>query len=376
MDIRMSAPWIDASDVRAVVEVLRSGQLALGPRAEEFERRFAAYVGTRHAVAVNSGAAGLHLAVLAAGVRRGDDVVTTPFSFIASTNCFVSEGARPVFVDVEPETLMPAARAIDAAVTRRTRAILAVDLFGNPFDADAVAPVARRRGLALIEDACEAPGAEYNGRRAGSLADAAVFGFYPNKQMTTGEGGMIVTGRKDWDALFRSLRNQGRDVHDAWITHSRVGYNYRLDELSAALGLSQLRRLDRLLEARARVADAYGRRLAGVPGVRTPRPAATTTRMSWWVYVIQLDRELDRDRVMRELEARGIPSRAYFSPLHLQPAYRKRFGFRKGQFPVTEDAARRSLALPFHGRMKGKEVECVCRALEQAIDRSRRRRIR
>ncbi len=369
----MSAPSLDASDLRAVSAALRSGRLALGPRAEEFERRLAARLGARHAVAVSSGSAALHLAVRAAGIGRGDEVVTTPFSFVASANAFVQEGARPRFVDVDPDSLMPPADAIAAALTRRTRAILTVDLFGNPADADPIRRAARRRGIPVIEDACEALGAEYKGRPAGTLGDAGAFGFYPNKQLTTGEGGMLVTDRADWAAAFRSLRNQGRDVHDAWLEHSRLGHNYRLGELAAALGVSQLRRLDRLLAARARVAASYTRRLAGSPAVEPPRVLATTTKMSWFVYAVRLERGLDRDRVMERLARKGVPSRAYFGPIHLQRPYRERFGFRRGQFPVTEDLARRTLALPFHGGMTEAEVERVVRALSASVAAARRR---
>jgi perosamine synthetase len=367
--LAMGKPWIDRADERAVLEVLRSGQLALGARSADFERELAAYVGTRHAIAVSSGTAGLHLAILAAGVQRGDEVVTTPFSFVASTNCFIYEGARPCFVDIDPDTLMPTAEAMAAAVTPRTRALLSVDVFGNPADADGLRRVARRHGLTLVEDACEALGSEYKGRRAGSLGDVAVFGFYPNKQITTGEGGMVVTDRPKWAATVRALRNQGREVHDAWLTHSRVGFNYRLDELSAALGLSQLRRIDKLLKARERVAEAYRVRLSRMELLEPPRPVPTTTRMSWFAYVIRLSPELHRDEVMRALAKRDVPTRGYFSPLHLQPAYRERFGFREGQFPVTEEMSRRCLALPFHPRMTQAEVDAVCDALEAVTAR-------
>ncbi len=374
--IPMSAPWITAADVAAVSRVVRSGRLALGPATAAFEAAVARVAGTRHAIAVSSGTAGLHLAVRAAGIRPGDDVVTTPLSFVASCNAFVQEGARPRFVDVDPATLMPRPLDLVSAVSRRTRAILTVDLFGDPFDADPVLAFARRRGLAVIEDACEALGSTYKGRPAGSLGDAAVFGFYPNKQITTGEGGMITTSRREWDALLRSLRNQGRDIHDAWTDHSRLGFNYRLDEMSAALGVSQLRRLDAIVRERARVASLYSARIAAIGGVDAPRSLPTTTRISWFVYVVRLAPGIDRDRVMRDLEARGVPSRAYFSPIHLQKPYRDRFGFRPGEFPVAEAMSRRCLALPFHARMHERDVEHVCRALSAVIARgaSARRR--
>lgn len=363
--IPMSAPWTTPADALAVAAVVRSGRLALGPAAAEFEKRFARVAGTRFAVAVSSGTSGLELASRAAGVGPGDEVVTTPLSFVASVNPFVRDGARPVFVDIDEATLMPRAEDMAAALTRRTRAVVTVDLFGDMFDADPVLRAAKHRGIPVIEDACEALGSAYKGRPAGSLGDAAVFGFYPNKQITTGEGGMVTTSRRDWDTLLRSLRNQGRDVHDAWTDHSRFGANARMDEMSAALGVAQLKRLGAMLAGRERVAAEYDRRLPG--GVQGPRPSPWTTRVSWFVYVVRLDPELDRDRVMAELERRGVPSRAYFSCIHLQKPYRQRFGFRPGRLPAAEAVSRRLLALPFHARMPAADVKRVCDALAAVI---------
>jgi dTDP-4-amino-4,6-dideoxygalactose transaminase len=369
----MCEPDISAADRAAVLEVLTTPTLALGPRLTAFERESAARIGVPHAIGVSSGTAGLHLAMLAAGVGEGDVVLTTPFSFVASANCALYVGARPVFVDIEARTLGIDPHALERTVKElvasgaRPKAIVPVHVFGQPCDMDPILETARRHGLTVIEDACEAIGATYRHRPVGALGDAGVFAFYPNKQMTTGEGGMIVTPRTDWDPVLRSLRNQGRDVFDGWLTHSRLGYNYRLDEMSAALGLAQLARLDELLARRARVADRYTARLAGCDGVRPPVVASTTTRMSWFVYVVQLDAELDRDSVIVELEARGIPARPYFPPVHLQPFYRRRFGFRRGDFPVAEQAGACCLALPFFGAMTEAQVETVCGTLEEIL---------
>ena len=380
MKVPMSRPDITAEEKDAVREVLERPTLSLGPRLELFERRLAAYVGTAHAAGVSSGTAGLHLAMIAAGVGRGDLVLTTPFSFVASANCILYVGARPVFVDVEPTTLTIDVDALAQKLKllmrsgrrRRVKAILPVHVFGQPADMDPILELAARHGLAVVEDACEAIGAEYRGRPAGSLGDAGVFAFYPNKQMTTGEGGMLVTRHAEWDALFRSLRNQGRDVFDGWLTHSRLGYNYRLDELSAALGAVQVARLGAILEARARGAAWSDERLAGREGITLPTIASWTTRPSWFVYVVRV---AARDYAIQELERRGIPARAYFPPIHLQPFYRKPFGFNQGDFPVAEAAGATCLALPFFGTMREEEVDAVCGALAEILPVAERRAI-
>jgi len=389
--VPMSSPDITQREVQAVQEVLSTRYLSLGPKIDAFERAFAAYVGLPHAVAVSSGTAGLHLCVIAAGVGQGDLVITTPFSFVASANCILFERAIPIFVDIDPQTLnidptsiaqaaddlawggdaakrwLPPAIRNTQCATHNLKAILPVDAFGQPADMDVIHRTAERHGLAVIEDACEAVGAEYKGRKAGALGDAGIFAFYPNKQMTTGEGGMIVTGREDWAALFRSLRNQGRDVFDAWLNHSRLGYNYRMGEMNAALGLAQLERIEELLAKRERVAGWYNQRLQEMEGVTIPHISAATTRMSWFVYVVRLAPEIDRDRVMMDLQEQGIPSRPYFAPIHLQTFYRQRFGFGEGHFPVTEAIARSVLALPFYGELAEGQVDLVCSALRRAI---------
>jgi len=389
----MSSPDLTDAEIAAVNQVLTTRYLSIGPQMEAFEQGLASYVGTQYAVGVNSGTSGLHLAVIAAGVGEGDLVITTPFSFISSANCILFERAIPVFVDVDPQTLnidpaLVAQAADDLAqggnaaehwlppAVRKSqtpnpksqlKAVLPVDAFGQPADYDPIRQVAERHGLAIIEDSCEAIGAEYKGRKAGTLGDIGVFAFYPNKQMTTGEGGMIVTDRDDWDALFRSLRNQGRDVFDAWLNHTRLGYNYRMDEMSAALGVSQLNRIEELLVRRERVAQMYNERLDEMDGITVPYIAPETTRISWFVYVIRLAPEVDRNRVVVDLKERGVPSRPYFTPIHLQPFYRERFGYQEGDFPVTEAVGRSALALPFSSVMTEEQVDYVCKALRAIV---------
>jgi len=375
MRIPMCEPDITAAERAAVLEVLDTPTLSIGPKLDLFERRLAEYTGAPHAAGVSSGTAGLHLALLAAGVGEGDLVITTPFSFVASANCALYVNARPVFVDIDAQTLNMDPDALARTVAElargregRPKAIIPVHVFGQPADMDPILAVAREHGLAVIEDACEAIGATYKGRAAGTLGDAGVFAFYPNKMMTTGEGGMLVTADHEWDALFRSLRNQGRDVFDGWLAHSRLGYNYRLDELSAALGAVQLARLDELLAKRARVAGWYDERLEHVEGLTLPRLAPSTTRMSWFVYVVRLSAGGVRDRIIGELEQRGIPARPYFPPIHLQPFYRAEFGFRHGDFPEAEAAGETCLALPFSSVMREEQVDRVCAALSEILE--------
>jgi dTDP-4-amino-4,6-dideoxygalactose transaminase len=363
----MSSPDITAAEIDAVVSVLRTPYLSIGPQIREFEDSVARYVGACHGVGVNSGTSGLHLAVIAAGVQEGDEVITPSFSFIASANCIMYERARPVFVDIDPQTGNMDPLAVGSSVTERTKAILAVHAFGQPMDMDPIRELARKRGLPIIEDACEALGAEYKGRKAGTLGDVAVFAFYPNKQMTTGEGGMMVTDDDAWAQLFRSLRNQGRDVFDAWLNHTRLGYNYRLDEMSAALGVVQLQRIEELLAKRARVAAWYNERLSAVEGVQQPHIAETTTKMSWFVYVVRCEDNINRDKLMTYLHEHGIPSRPYFTPIHLQPFYQEKFGWRRGDLPNTEKAGDTFLALPFSGVMDEQQVEYVCEQLRLGL---------
>jgi dTDP-4-amino-4,6-dideoxygalactose transaminase len=371
VQIAMSSPDITECELDAAREVLLSGRLSIGPKLAQFEETFAAYVGTRHAVGVSSGTSGLHLAVIAAGIGEGDEVITPSFSFVASANSVLYEKGKPVFVDVDPVTGNIDPSATESAITERTKAIMPIHAFGQPADMDAILDIAGRNGLTIIEDACEAIGAEYNGRKVGTMGQAAVFAFYPNKQMTTGEGGMIVTDNAEWQSLFYSLRNQGRDVFDAWLNHTRLGYNYRLNEISSALGLVQAQRIEELLTKRERVARWYNDRLEGQELIEVPRLAPTTTRMSWFVYVIRLKPPANRNLVMSKLAAHEIPSRPYFTPIHLQPFYVEQFGYRRGILPNTEHLGDVSLALPFSSVMTEDQVDFVCDRLHRIAKPSR-----
>ncbi len=365
--IAMSGADIDASDVEAVVEVLRSGRLALGPCSVAFEKAVADYVGTSHAVAVSSGTAALHTIVRACGLGAGDEVIVPSFTFAATVNALIYEGVIPVFAEIDPETFNLSPGDVKGKISDRTKAIMAVDVFGHPAGWDALREVSAERELPLIDDACEALGAEYRGSRLGKFGVAAAFAFYPNKQITTGEGGMIVTDDPDLAEAARCLRNQGRPEMSPWLQHERLGFNYRMDEMSAALGLSQMRRIDELLARRQGVASMYRSRLEGLPWVRCPVTAPQVVR-SWFVYVVTLADGLDRDRLIDALGRRGIPARAYFAPIHLQPYIERRFGCGKGRLPVTEAMAGRTLALPFYAALDEAQVQHVVDTLIDLYD--------
>ncbi len=375
--IPLSGPDITDADRKAVAEVLAGRTLALGPRMVAFEEALAAYVGRREAIAVSSGTAGLHLAIRALGIggldidgrdasAGADEVITTPFSFVASANCILFQNAVPKFVDIDPETLNINPELIEAAVNERTRAILPVDVFGLSADMTSISEIARKHDLKVIEDACEALGAECAGKPAGSFGDASVFAFYPNKQITTGEGGMIVTDDAELAARCRSMRNQGRAPDDRWLAHERLGFNYRMDEMSAALGLSQLGRIDEILAARAEVAGHYISELSEVPEIETLATPAGYRR-SWFVFVVKVMGSVERDRVMDYMNGHGVQCRPYFTPIHLQPFYVERFGYAEGDFPVTEAVSRRTLALPFHNSMSGEKVRKIVEVLREAL---------
>jgi len=368
-EIPLSAPWLDERDEELVLEVLRSGRLSLGPTGPRFEALIAEAVGASYCAAVSSGTAGLHLSVHVAGVGPGDEVITSPYSFAASANCAIYAGATPVFADIDPRTLNLDPSAAEAAVTERTKAIVAVDIFGYPCELDELRSVCDSHGLALVEDACEALGAEYKGAPIGSHGHPAVFAFYPNKQMTTGEGGAIATGSADEHELYVSLRNQGRLETSSWLQHARLGFNYRLDDVSAALGIAQLEKLDRMLAARAAAAARYGRLLAGADAVEAPLLDDPDHKRSWFVYVVKLPQGVDRDGIARELRTQGIATAPYLPSIHLQTYMRERYGFREGMLPVSEDASARTLALPFHGRITAEEQERVTDALGAALNR-------
>ncbi|MEI8131115.1 MAG: DegT/DnrJ/EryC1/StrS family aminotransferase [Leptolinea sp.] len=394
--VPMSSPDINEEDRNAVQAVIHTNHLSMGPWVDRFEEAFQKTIGSKFAIAVNSGTAGLHLAIRATGIQRGDIVLTTPFSFVASTNAILFENALPVFVDVDPATgNMDVAQLAQAAddlaaggdrtrrwlprklpryfdddgkeIQPRLKALLPVDVFGQPAEMDAVRAVASQYQIPVIEDSCEALGATYKGTPAGKTGDIGVFAFYPNKQITTGEGGMIVTDNPQYASIMQALRNQGRAPGDTWLSHTYLGYNYRLDELSAALGVSQINRLESFLTARQRTANLYEKHLASMPSVERQFIHSSTTRMSWFVYVVRLPRGCDRTALASRLAERGIPVRPYFLPIHLQPYMVERFGYHSGDFPITEDLGNRGLALPFSGVMQEDQVELVCRALHSCL---------
>ncbi len=388
MQITMSSPDLTDAERQAVQNVLNTPILSMGHWILDFEKSFRYLTGAKHAVGVSSGTTGLHLCVRAAGIGEGDLVITTPFSFVASSNVMLYENAVPVFVDVNPKTgnidpqlVADAARDLveggkkadkwlprKGSGTKRTlKAILPVDVFGQPADLDPIRKVADDYKIKMIEDSCEALGAEYKGKRAGTFGDYAVFAFYPNKQITTGEGGVVITSDDKAADMMRALRNQGRAPGDTWLQHTYLGYNYRLDEMSAALGTIQMSRLDELLDKRDQVANWYTERLSEIPGVEPPVIEPFTTRMSWFVYVVRFDAKIDRDALAKRLDKRGIPVRPYFLPIHLQPYMVERFGYREGDFPITEDLGKRGLALPFSGVMTEAQVEEVCKTIREEL---------
>jgi len=389
----MSSPDLTNAECEAVAAVLKTPNLSMGDEILAFETAMRKYSGAKHAIGVSSGTAGLHLCVRAAGIGPGDLVITTPFSFVASTNVLLFENAVPIFVDVDPVTGNIDPEMVKQAATDLTgngdtlerwmprkgadevnplKAILPVDVFGQPAAMEVINVTAQRYGLKVIEDSCEALGARYKGQPAGTLGDYGVYAFYPNKQITTGEGAMIVTNDDKAESIMRALRNQGRSPGDTWLQHTHLGYNYRLDEMSAALGRVQMERLDILLDKRAQVADWYNNRINKIPGVKPLEIVQTTTRMSWFVYVIRMDAEISRDDVAKSLKSQGIPARPYFVPIHLQPYMVERFGFREGDYPITESLGKCSLALPFSGVMSEEQVSRVCAGLEVSINDSQK----
>lgn len=386
--VPMSSPDLTDAERTRVMEVVNSPILSMGMQTNLFEKAIADFVGAKHAVAVSSGTAGLHLCVRTAGIEAGDLVITTPFSFVSSSNVLLFEKAIPVFVDVNPitgnldvdllekavEDLIQGAEAAKKWLPRegaqnhgKLKAILAVDVFGQPADYERIVKLAKKYNLKLIEDSCESLGAEYKSVKTGLFGDYGVFAFYPNKQITTGEGGMIVTNDDKAAGLMRALRNQGRAPGDNWLQHTELGYNYRIDELSAALGAVQMTRIEELLDKRQKVADMYAERLAEIQGIEMPGIGEGTTRNSWFVYVIKVKPGIDRDQLAAKLTEARIPVRPYFLPIHLQPYMAKQFGYREGDYPVTEDLGRRGLALPFSGVMTEEQVDTVCQVLRSCL---------
>jgi perosamine synthetase len=367
--IPLSKPLIDEREEELVLDVLRSGRLSLGPAIDRFEELLAERAGAPHAVAVSSGTAGLHLLCHIAGVGVGDEVITSPLSFVATANCFIYEGATPVFADVDAGTLNLDPAAVEAAITERTKAVVAVDMFGYPCELDELRGLCESHGLALIDDSCEALGAEYKGGPIGSHGVPCVFGFYPNKQVTTGEGGIVTTHSSAESELLKSLRNHGRSYDSRWFHHVRLGFNYRITDIQAAVGIAQLEKLDQILELRSAAAARYGKLLAGVDRVEPPLADDGDHCRSWFVYVVQLDRGVDRDTLLERLASDGIEAAHYVPCVHLQPYMRERYGFGEGRCPVAEDASARSLALPFFTEIAAGDQERVVEALNAAVAR-------
>jgi perosamine synthetase len=365
--VPLSRPWLDEREEELVAEVLRSGRLSLGPTVDRFEDAFGEVVGAPYAAAVASGTAGLHLLCVAARLGPGDEVITSPYSFVASANCAIYTGATPVFADIDRRTLNLDPAAVEAAVTPRTRALVAVDIFGYPCELDELRAICDRHGLALLEDACEALGARYRGRPIGSHGPSAVFAFYPNKQITTGEGGIVTTHSEEEWRLLRSLRNQGRADAGGWLEHARLGFNYRLDDVRAAIGLGQLEKLDEILALRSSVAERYGELLGDIEGLELPCPDDAEHERSWFVYVVALPPGTNREAVIAALGERGVQTARYLPCIHLQPYMRERYGFREGLCPVAEEMSARTLALPFHACLEEEDQAHVAAALREAL---------
>lgn len=368
--ISLAKPDITAKEKKAVLEVLNTSSLSLGKKYIEFQNALAKFAGVKYAVVCNSGTSALHMIVRALRIKEGDEVITTPFSFVASANCILYEKAKPVFVDVDKNTFNIDVSKIEEKITQRTKAIIAVDVFSHPAEWDALQKIAKKHNLFLIEDSAEALGSVYRGKQCGSFGDAGVFAFYPNKQITTGEGGAVLTNDKHIAELCQSMTNQGRKVEDEkWLEHVRLGYNYRLDEMSAALGIVQLKRINEIIKKRKKVAGLYSKKLAHIEGVRVPY-SAPGSDMSWFVYVVVLSEELaeeKRNMVIKEMAKRGIQCSNYFQPIHLQPFYKNEFDYKEGDFPVTENIGKRTLALPFFNDLTEKEIDFIVKNLQEVL---------
>jgi len=400
MNIPLSNPDITPLEKEKILEVLSTSQLSLGPKLEEFEKKFSDFIGSRYAVAVNSGTSGLHLCIKALDITDEDEVLTTPFSFVSSANCIFFERAKPVFVDIDEKTLNIDINKLKKIIKKyrkinsKLKAILPVHVFGRPCEMDEIMKIAEKYDLKIIEDACEAVGAEYflkksvtkgnkptvintkvkeslnkTWKKVGTFGDCGVFAFYPNKQMTTGEGGMIVTDDENIYKLCRSMRNQGRSEDGAWLQHERLGYNYRISDINCALGIAQLERIDEILAKREKVARLYNGRLRVFEELIIPE-FEEGKKISWFVYVVRLTDKYsrqDRDLILAKLKELGIGCSNYFTPIHLQPFYRKMFGYKKGDFPVTEKVSERTIALPFYNNLKEEQIDYVCENLKEII---------
>jgi perosamine synthetase len=370
MRIFLSRPDITEKEIEAVCAVLRTPNLSLGPKVPEFEADFAKYIGRKRAVAVNSGTSGLFLCLLSLGIGEGDEVIVPPFTFIASSNTIMMTGAKPVFVDIDPKTLNIDPAKIKSAITKKTKAIMPVEAFGSPAGFDKICQIAKNNNLTILEDSCEALGSELNGKKAGTFGKMSTFAFYPNKQITTGEGGMILTDDDDLADICVSLRNQGRGKSGGWLSHERLGYNFRISDINCALGIVQLSRIDEIKAKRAQVAKWYQEMLAGDNRLIVPTEPPGCT-ISWFVFVVQLAEKFtqkQRDKILESMKAKGIQVSNYFSPVHLQPFMAERYGFRKGDFPITESVAERTIALPFYNNLTKDDIAIVCKTLKDVLD--------
>ena len=368
--IPLSKPDITEAEIKAVTEVLKTSHLSLGPKLREFEKVVADFAGVKYAIAVNSGTSGLHLIIKALGIGEGDEVITTPFSFIASSNCIIFEKAKPIFADIDGKTFNIDVKKIEEKITSKTKAILAVDIFSQPADWDELRKIAKKHKLFLIEDSAEALGSEYKGKKCGGFGEAAIFAFYPNKQITTGEGGVVLTNSKKIYELCNSMTNQGRKVANGkWLEHVMLGYNYRLDEMSCAMGVVQIKRIKDIIRKRKKVAELYRKKLEGIKELEIPyiKPG---NNLSWFVYVVKLAEKFQgkkRDKIIKEMAERGIQCSNYFKTIHLQPFYREKFGHKEGDFPTAENISNRTLALPFFSNLTEKEIDFVVKNLKEVL---------
>jgi len=358
--IPLSKPDITDLEIKAVIDVLKSPCLSLGPKVEEFEKLMADYIGRKYAIAVNSGTSALHLIIRALGIKENHEVITSPFSFISSSNCILYEKAKPVFVDIDAKSLNIDPLKIEEKITEKTKAILAVDVFGVSADWNKLEQIAEKHNLLLIEDSAEALGSEYNGKKCGSFGKASIFSFYPNKQITTaGEGGIILTDDEETADLCYSMRNQGRkQENNKWLEHVCLGYNYRMPEVCAAMGIVQLKRIDKILEKRNKVAFLYNEKLKHIKGIQVPDNSGT-----WFVYVIKIDKRYERDKIIKQMAEKGIQCSNYFYPIHLQPFYKQLFNYKQGDFQISEDVSQRTIALPFYNDLSEKEIEFIVETL-------------
>ncbi|MBU9723456.1 MULTISPECIES: DegT/DnrJ/EryC1/StrS family aminotransferase [Bacillaceae] len=365
--IPLSKPDLTMLERKYILEVLDTGQLSFGEKINRFENLFRQQFEMEYAVAVNSGTSALHLAVKSLGLKAGDEVLTTPYSFIASANCLLYEGVKPVFVDIDPKTLNMNTAKMEELITAKTKAILVVHVFGQPCDMDEVLRIATKYNLAIIEDACEAIGAKWKGKQVGTFGDAGIFAFYPNKQITTGEGGILITNNESIYQVAASLRNQGRNIKSTWLEHERLGYNYRMSELQAAVGVAQMERLNEILKKRKQVAERYLELLKKLKlPVKTPL-ISNNCEMSWFVFVVILPENIDRQKMIDDLSQQGVQSKPYFPSIHLQPSYRREFDYERGLFPVSEAMSDRTLAIPFYSNLSLNTQKNVIEALSKAL---------